>query len=495
MRPGLLWAERDVDLSALPAAPADLVRDLELGRLLDAMAEGDPVLLDIARRLVVDGLASPAAIRYRQAVAADFIAVPGLARALYDIATAAVDAERRVWGGGHRDKELVLRRSLTVLTAFVAHLRALRTVAETHRGAVASDGVRALFSRIAADLDDAYLATVEEHIRSLGDRRLVATASLGDGNRGAGYILHRAPEGRGAWRDRAGLGALRGMTIEVALRDQNAMNTLAELRAQALAPVTTVVRDAVAHILGFFRLLRTEAGFYLGCVNLHASLLAAGVPQCWPVPLDGAQRTFAAQGIVDPCLALATGGPVVGNDVDADGAGIVVVTGANGGGKSTLLRAVGVAQILLQAGMPVAATSLRASLAASVLTHFTREDDAGAAGGRLDAELTRLRAVVERALPTSLLLLNESVSGTNERDATEIAHGAATGLADAGVTVWFVTHLYEFASRLQREGDRPVLFLRAERGSGGERPYRLEIAPPLATSFGVDVYRRLRGED
>jgi DNA mismatch repair ATPase MutS len=140
----------------------------------------------------------------------------------------------------------------------------------------------------------------------------------------------------------------------------------------------------------------------------------------------------------------------------------------------------------------VAAASFRASLAANVLTHFTREDDAGAAEGRLDAELARLRDVVGQARPTSLVLLNESVSGTNERDAAEIAHGVVTALADAGASVWFVTHLFELARRLQTEADRPILFLRAERGIGGDRPYRVTPAPPLETSFGMDLYRRLR---
>ena len=494
MRPGLLWATRDVDLAAMPRPSDDLVRDLELAHLFAAMADGDPVILDIAERVVTAGLQSGDEIRFRQAVLADFQTEPGLAQALYNVASAAIEDERRAWGGGHRDTELVLRRSLTVLTAFLGHLRALRGLADQHAAQVRSAGVRGLFERIASDLDDSYLAVVEEHVKRLGDRRLVVTASLGNGNRGSSFVLRRAGPDRGALRQLTDLGSGRGMTIEVELRDQNAMNALAELRSQAVAPAGAVVREAVGHLLGFFKALRTEAGFYLGCVNLQTALVAHGVPMCVPEPVEGDGRVLVARGIVDPCLALAAGATVVGNDVDADAAGIVLVTGANGGGKSTLLRGVGIAQILLQAGMPVAAAAYRASLAASVLTHFTREDDAGADGGRLDAELQRLGAVVELATAGSLVLLNESVSGTNERDATEIAHGVVTGLADAGANVWFVTHLYELARRLEAEDDRSVLFMRAERGTGGERPYRVTVAPPLATSFGMDLYRRLRAQ-
>jgi len=57
-----------------------------------------------------------------------------------------------------------------------------------------------------------------------------------------------------------------------------------------------------------------------------------------------------------------------------------------------------------------------------------------------------------------------------------------------------VTHMFELADSLQQEQDRRFLFLRAERGSSGNRSFRLIEGPPLSTSFGADLYEHIFGE-
>jgi DNA mismatch repair ATPase MutS len=118
----------------------------------------------------------------------------------------------------------------------------------------------------------------------------------------------------------------------------------------------------------------------------------------------------------DPCLSLSTESKVVGNDVAGDGKTLVVITGANRGGKSTLLRGMGLAQLMMQCGMFVAAESFRANVCNGVFTHFKREEDAGMKSGKLDEELGRMSAIVDRVAPGSILLLNESFASTNERE-------------------------------------------------------------------------------
>ena len=82
---------------------------------------------------------------------------------------------------------------------------------------------------------------------------------------------------------------------------------------------------------------------------------------------------MAARGLRDTVLCLRLDGPVVGNDVDADGRPLLVITGANQGGKSTFLRSLGQAQLMMQCGMSVAAESYRAALCSGVFTHYKRE--------------------------------------------------------------------------------------------------------------------------
>ena len=491
MRPGLLWRDGDLDLTRLPAAWPSLVADLGLERLYEAMARDDPFILEVARRVVPAGLEKPDEVRHRQAVLRDAIASSVAIRELYAIAGNAVETERSTWGAGLRSPELAMRRSVGVLAGLLDNLRALRSIVEGDWPAWTSNGLTAFAATVRAAVDDRFLATAGELLASLDARTVVATVRLGEGNRGVDYVLRRTPDGGRRLRDRIAAQARTGLVVDVTLRDQNALNALAELRAQALASTGAAVGDATAQVLGFFRSLRTELAFVVGCLNLHETLTGGGVATCFPVVAPGVGRAFEARDLSDPGLALGTTAAIVGNDVSADGCGLVVVTGANGGGKSTLLRAVGVAQVMLQAGMFVAARELRAGPRSNVLTHFTREEEAGLDAGRLEAELRRLSALIDDARPTSLVLLNESLSSTNERDGSVIAAEVVTALADAGATVWYVTHLHELARSIEAMERADTVFLRAERGAGGERSFRVVEAPPLETSFGRDVYERV----
>ncbi len=64
---------------------------------------------------------------------------------------------------------------------------------------------------------------------------------------------------------------------------------------------------------------------------------------------------LSATGLYDVCLTLTLQGRVVRNALNADGKRLVIITGASQGGKSTFLRSVGVAQLMMQCGMFVAA--------------------------------------------------------------------------------------------------------------------------------------------
>jgi MutS domain V len=492
MRPGLLSPGQDLDLDALPPADATLVADLGLERLYVAMSAGDRFIDTVVRRVLPSPLGSIEAIRYRQASVADAIANPDVIRELYAIAVDAIDAERKVWGGSMRNPELVLDRSAEVIGLFLDAFRALRQIQAERAGAFTSPGFLQFFGHIASELDDAWLAEADDHVRRLRTRTLHVGARLGIGNRGTGYVLHRRPSPIGGWRGRLGLEERRS-TVEVLLSDVNGMAMIAEIRAQAIASTAGAVHEADRSLLAFFVTLRAELGFLVACVNLRDALQAAGSPICMPEPAGAGECAFTATGLYEPGLRLAITGPVVGSDVLLDGARLILVTGANGGGKSTFLRAVGLAHVMLNAGMFVAAERLSANVRPSLRTHFTRAEDAAMERGKLREELSRLREVVDASFPGSLVLLNESLSSTNEREGAEIARQVVTALVDGGVIVWFVTHNHRFAADLLRDGRDGVAFLRAGLQDGTERSFRIEAGPPEATSHGMDVYDRILG--
>ncbi len=480
-----------------PTCSQALIADLELDTLLGAMAAGDEFLLAVARAALLAGLRDPAAIRYRQQVLADCLREAPVVRRLYEIAAAAIAGERRAYGGWFLPKapDALLRRSVEVLQMFTGHLRQLREIAARDGPRLSSAGFTRLFAMLLGELTDEYFAEIAGHLRRLRFRDgVLISARLGAGNRGTGYTLRRAREPR----RRLALPPARGraLTLTIADRDEAGARALAELERRGINLVADALARSTDHILAFFTALRTELAFYVGALNLHEALTARGVPLCFPEPagLAGPGPLFTARDLREPCLALTAPEPVAGNDVDADGRPLIVITGANQGGKSTFLRSVGVAHLMMEAGLYVPARALRATVSRGVFTHFRREEDATMTSGKLDEELRRMSQVTARIAPGALLLCNESFAATNEREGSQIAREVFTALLDCGVRLCAVTHLFDLAHGLHAERGAGALFLRAERGADGRRTFRLVPAEPLPTSFGEDIYRRMFGE-
>lgn len=142
--------------------------------------------------------------------------------------------------------------------------------------------------------------------------------------------------------------------------------------------------------------------------------------------LSRSSRVPSAFGLYEPGLALRASRPVVGNDVDADLTRLMVVTVANQGGKSTFLRSLGLAQLLMQAGAVALAASYTATVRPGAFTHFKREEDASLTSGKFDERLSRMSEILDLLSPGCLVLLNESFSSTNEREGAQIGSAVIT---------------------------------------------------------------------
>ena len=169
----------------------------------------------------------------------------------------------------------------------------------------------------------------------------------------------------------------------------------------------------------------------------------------------------------------------------------MIVTGANMGGKSTFLRSIGLAQLMMQSGMFVAADYFCFSICDGLFTHFKREEDPGMKSGKFDEELSRMSDIVDHIAPHSLILFNESFAATNEREGSEIARQIMTALLDKGIRMVSVTHLYELAHGFYERNVGNILFLRADRS----RTFKLVEREPLPISFGEDLYNRMFAAD
>jgi MutS domain V len=479
----------------LPTNEQALTQDLELGVLLGAMARDDKFLLEVTRKAILSSLLELDQILYRQSVLKDCLKNPEVVRGLYRVASETVVGEKGIWGwyNPYNSVDQLLGRSVKVLQLCVVKLKELRGIADRQKDGFESEAFRALFATLAAELPDEYLASVQALLGGLesSDGTLI-TATLGQGNKGTGYALCKQQDKKQGRMGRVfAKNETRQYTFSLDVDDETGAQMLSELRDRGINEVANTLAQASAHVLGFFNSLRTELAFYVACLNLHEHLARKGEPTCFPSPLQRGGRALSFVGLYDPCLALKMGQRVVGNDADAKGKDVVVVTGANRGGKSTFLRSAGLAMLMMQCGAFVPAESFSSDICEGLFTHFMREEDTTMESGKLDEELSRMSDIVDHLSPDCVVLFNESFSATNEREGSEIARQIVTALLERRVKVFFVTHQYEFARGLYERKMANALFLRAERKPSGERTFRVVEGEPPRTSFGEDLYDRI----
>ena len=190
---------------------------------------------------------------------------------------------------------------------------------------------------------------------------------------------------------------------------------------------------------------------------------------------------------------------------------LLIITGPNMGGKSTVLRQVAIICILAQTGCFVPAERARLPLLDRIWTRVGASDDLTRGRSTFMVEMTETAAILHSATPRSLVLLDEIGRGTATFDGLSIAWAVAEYLhnsADHAAKTLFATHyheLTELAERLpgaqnyqitatEREGE--VVFLhRLERGRAS-KSYGIEVArlaglPPVVISSARDVLARL----
>jgi len=211
--------------------------------------------------------------------------------------------------------------------------------------------------------------------------------------------------------------------------------------------------------------------------------------------LSETEPVFEAEGLGHPLIS---DDRLVRNDVTLSArCRLLVVSGSNMSGKSTLLRAVGVGTVMALAGAPVRARALTISplqLGASI-----RVSDSLLEGRSLFyAEILRLRRLMEMSAqePALLFLLDEILAGTNSHDRRIGASAVVRGLIDRGALGMVTTHdlaLAEIADAMGGLG-RNVHFVDVVENGGMVFDYRLHDgvvrksnALELMRSIGLEV--------
>jgi hypothetical protein len=198
----------------------------------------------------------------------------------------------------------------------------------------------------------------------------------------------------------------------------------------------------------------------------------------WPEVVDTTQGTFDGSALGHPLLPAAR---MIRNDVRLTGdVRLLVVSGSNMSGKSTLLRTVGINAVLALAGAPVRASALL--LTPLIVGATLRIQDSLQEGrSRFYAEITRIRELADLARgPIPLLfLLDELLHGTNSHDRLVGASGVLRGLVGRGAIGLITTHDLALTAVADALAPRAVNVHFEDQFEGGELQfdYRLKQGP------------------
>ncbi len=451
MKAFLMHRDRDFDLErALPANEAVLAKNLELDTLFTVMAANDPLVLEVAKKAILTSVFNDVAvIDYRQAALKDCLSNPEIVRKLYGLAVESAQRQKKIWATFREYPSGLLDTSVQRMVAFVDVLKRLRTVADRHSTQFKSEAFSNLFAMLARELDDDYFAVIDRHLNRLKFRTIVVSAELGKGVKGVDYVLRRPLRDPGNWFTRAWRAVFEerpeSYSLYLAPRDEAGAQAMGELRDRGLGLAADALAKSAEHMGAFFKMLQTELAFYVGCLNLHQRLLELGAPFTFPSATGPGAPRFSSRDLYEVCLALTANKRPVGNDINADGKSLIIVTGANQGGKTTFLRSFGLAQLMSQSGMFAPAASLELNVVDGVFTHFKHEEDATMKSGKFDEELSRMNDIATIVTPRALILFNELFAATNEREGSEIARQIVSALLERPNKIVFISHQYDFA--------------------------------------------------
>jgi len=149
-----------------------------------------------------------------------------------------------------------------------------------------------------------------------------------------------------------------------------------------------------------------------------------------------------------PIVEKYSGGSFIPNDLYMNNSTdrLLIITGANMGGKSTILRQIAIIQILAQIGSFVPADSARLPITDRIWTRVGASDDLASGRSTFMVEMTETAAILHNATPRSLILLDEIGRGTSTFDGLSIAWSVSEYLHNSpehSAKTLFATHYHE----------------------------------------------------
>jgi DNA mismatch repair protein MutS2 len=276
----------------------------------------------------------------------------------------------------------------------------------------------------------------------------------------------------------------RRLIVRLVLLFRGYRTTSGEVAERILSDVFSGVEDEVSVC---FQLLG-DLEAHLGALAFRDRAAEAGLPMSLP-ELAPQGEPLSIEGLFNPLLLVAGVTPAA-CDIRVGAGAIVLVTGPNSGGKTRLLQAIAIAQLLAQGGFYAPARAARLPVASGLFASLFEEARADQPEGHLGMELLRIRRCFDELDAGAVVVLDELCSGTNPSEGEEIASLVLSLLPELGVRAFVTTHLLKFADRLANEPIASLEFLQVELDAHERPTYR--FVPGVArTSLAHKTAERL----
>ena len=228
---------------------------------------------------------------------------------------------------------------------------------------------------------------------------------------------------------------------------------------------------------------RAELNLYLEITEVLDRVRAAGMPVC--LPRVSAEKKVLIRGARDVTLLAKDVKDIVPNDVVfTEKEPFCYLTGANGGGKTTYLRALGLDTIFFLSGAPLPCDEAEIWPVSGVYTHFPR-DERFDGDGRFADEQARVKEILSHDVRGAMVLLNETYSTTNEALALEVTAELAEKLFGLGAFGLYITHQHGLESK-----EIPFLSVIVDEADANRRTYKIERRRGASDSFAMDILKK-----
>lgn len=513
--------------AAIAQLPQDYVTNLEL-ELLSRLICPENALN--AQRILTQLSTDEEVLNYRLDILEDFLNVPQLEAVLYEnVHKLYINEHVNIQKLGLADSFYALNTRLNSLKTFIECITKCHEFCQKFQDRFKSEALKGLVEYFASVYNSEYFDEVKREtdeclkILAKGVKSVTVGINFDDMMRPVEAMLLSVStdsikkKGRFDWifKHLDG-GADRAIGRTHSLYNENGGTN--DLEAPLFRELKEINSEYIAHldraIRAYFKkstedilTFESQMSFYIGAKRIIDAVRARGLDMCRPKYLKMDERRLDAKGVFDLSFytQMVSSDPIgslkdkiITNDCRMDDDGrFFVLTGANNGGKTTYTRAIGIIQVMAQAGIYVPCTSCEISPVDFIYTHFPKEEEVGLNTSRFTQECKQFKVTVDNATRYSMLLLNESIQSTTPTECVFIATELTKIFRCIGVRGVYATHLLELAKNLDKlnaevEGDTKLVSIvtTVDTTADNKRLYRIIRSAPQEFGYAQTIYKK-----